>query len=194
MISKDKRIRIMIGHYGSGKSEFAIPGGVFISEGHCWAAVGQDGIVKIGIDDFAKKLLGKIDGISFPNIGMNVAKGEPLFTIKQGNRSIRFLAPVTGVIKSINHELDEDLELLDFTPYEKNWICSIDADHLDTELPVLKIGKTAVNYYQEEIDKYIGLIKEKTPADITSNEMYWGQLENLEEKDWYIITSEFFNK
>jgi len=25
-------------------------------------------------------------------------------------------------------------------------------------------------------------------------DIYWGQLENLEEKNWYIITSEFFKK
>ena len=36
--------------------EFAIPGGVFISEGHCWAGVEENGSVKIGIDDFAKKI------------------------------------------------------------------------------------------------------------------------------------------
>ncbi len=41
--------------------EFAIPGGVFISKDHCWVGIDQDGNVKIGIDDFAKKLIGKID-------------------------------------------------------------------------------------------------------------------------------------
>lgn len=37
---------------------FSIPGGIFVSEGHTWASVGQDGDVRIGIDDFAKKAIG----------------------------------------------------------------------------------------------------------------------------------------
>lgn len=197
-IHKQLKPRVHITHVAEndklGKGEFAIPGGVFISEGHCWASVNQNGIVKIGIDDFAKKLIGRIDNINFPNIGMSVTKGQPLFKINQGNRSISFIAPVSGVVKSVNHVLAEDLEFLDFTPYEKNWICSIDADHLDIELPQLKIGKTAVDYYQKEIDKYIALIKEKAKEEVASNELYWGQLENLDEKDWYFIVSEFFNK
>jgi Na+-translocating ferredoxin:NAD+ oxidoreductase RnfC subunit len=124
---------------------------------------------------------------------MNIIKGQPLFSIKQGNRIVQFLSPVSGQVKNINHELTEDLEALDFTPYEKNWICSIDADKLDSELTQLKIGKNAVVYYQEEIDRYIKLIKELVKPDSTESfELQWGQLEKLDEKEWYMITGEFF--
>ncbi len=198
-IQKQLKPRVHITHIPEiekvGKSEFAIPGGVFISENHCWTAVSQDGSVKVGIDDFAKKLIGKIDGIEFPNLGMSVSKGQPLFSIKQNKKSIQFLSPVSGLVKSVNYELAENLESLDFTPYDKNWICIIDADKLDVELQELKIGKSAVTFYQEEIEKYIEKIKEiikkESPAE---EEIYWGQLEKLEEKNWYLITGEFFRK
>ncbi|MEG8947743.1 response regulator [Rosettibacter firmus] len=196
-IQKQLKPRVHIAHIPEiekvGKSEFAIPGGVFISEGHCWAAVSQDGSVKVGLDDFAKKLIGKIDSIEFPNLGMNVQKGQPLFSVRQNKKTIQFLSPVSGLVKSINHELAENLESLDFTPYDKNWICIIDADKLDTELQLLKIGKSAVTFYQEEIEKYINKIKEFVKEE-SSEELYWGQLENLGEKEWYIITGEFFRK
>ena len=39
--------------------EFLIPGGVFISEGHCWANINDKGMVKVGLDDLARKLIGK---------------------------------------------------------------------------------------------------------------------------------------
>ena len=197
-IQKQLKPRVHIAHLTEkeklGSGEFAIPGGVFISESHCWAAVGQDGIVKVGLDDFAKKIIGKIDSIDFPNLGMVVAKGQPLFNIKQGNKIVQFASPVSGLVKALNHNLAEDLEALDFTPYEKNWVCSIDAENLDTELPELKIGKNAVNFYQEEIDRYISKMKEITKEESSDNSIYWGQLEKLSEKDWYIVTGEFFKK
>lgn len=197
-IQKQLKPRVHIAHIAEeeklSKGEFAIPGGVFISESHCWAAVGQDGIVKVGLDDFAKKLIGKIDKIDFPNLGMNVSKGQTLFSVKQGNKIVQFYSPVSGQVKSINHDLAEDLDVLDFTPYEKNWVCSIDADKLEVELGELKIGKNAVAFYQDEIDRYIAKMKEISKEEIKDNELYWGQLEKLSEKDWYIITGEFFKK
>lgn len=198
-IQKQLKPRVHIAHISekekSVAGEFAIPGGVFISEGHCWTGISEDGTVKVGLDDFAKKLIGKIDGIDFPNLGMSITAGQPLFGIKQGNKSVQFISPVSGQVKSINHELMDNIELLEFTPYEKNWVCIIDADKIEAELQQLKIGKNAVNFYQEEIDNYLKRIKEVMKAEADGSfELYWGQLENLEEKDWYSITGEFFKK
>ena len=174
----------------TGVGEFAIPGGVFLSEGHCWAAVAQDGTVRVGIDDFAKKMIGKIDDIEFPNLGMNITMGQPLFIVKQNNKSIQFKSPVSGQVKKINQELADNISSLDITSYEKNWICLIDADKLDMELSQLKIGKSAVSFYQDEIEKYSEKIKNLSKSG--EPEILWGELENLPEKEWYIITSEFF--
>lgn len=198
-IHKQLKPRVHIAHLAENEKissgEFAIPGGVFISEGHCWASVSQDGTVKIGIDDFAKKLIGKIDDINFPNLGMTITKGQPLFSIKQGSKTVQFKSPVTGQVKAINHDLSENLEMLEFTTYEKNWFCSIDAEMLDTELAQLKIGKNAVNFYQGEIDSYLNKMKEIGAVDKNENaEIYWGQIEKLSEKNWYLITGDFFNK
>jgi CheY-like chemotaxis protein len=199
-IQKQLKPRVLITHLSEdekiGSGEFAIPGGVFLSEGHCWAAVAQDGTVKVGIDDFAKKLIGKIDDIEFPNLGMNIIKGQPLFIVRQNNKSIQFNSPVSGQVKKVNLEVGDDIGSLEFTTYEKNWICIIDADKLDTELSQLKIGKNAVGFYQEEIEKYSKEIKQvlKTGDSPEGSELMWGQLENLPEKEWYIITSEFFKK
>ncbi len=200
-IKKQLKPRVHITHVSENEKvnigEFVIPGGVFISEGHTWASISQDGTVKVGLDDFAKKLIGNIEDIEFPNLGMSIAKGQPLFSIKQNKKSIKFLSPVSGVVSKINSELSENPELLNFSIYEGNWIASIDADHLDTELPQLKIGKNAVSFFQEEIDRYVASIKNYIKDEKGSShdfQYYWGQLESLEEKNWYIITGEFFGK
>ena len=146
---------------------------------------------------FAKKLIGKIDDIEFPNLGMNITQGQPLFIIKQGKRSIQFNSPISGQVAKVNNDLGDNIDALDYSPYEKNWICVIDADKLDTELSRLKIGKNAVNFYQDEIEKYTKQIKNLISKDVDKKdnfELYWGQLEKLEEKEWYLVTSEFFKK
>ena len=200
-IHKQLKPRVHITHLSESDTlnvgEFSIPGGVFISEGHCWAAIAQDGTVRVGLDDFAKKLIGRIDDIEFPNLGMSITKGQPLFIIKQGKKSIQFNSPISGQVAKVNQELGDNLLALDYSTYEKNWICIIDAEKLDTELSQLKIGKNAVNFFQDEIDQYNKRIKDFIKSDGSKSDnfdMYWGQLENLDEKEWYIITSEFFKK
>jgi CheY-like chemotaxis protein len=197
-IKRELKPRVHITHLSEsekmGEREFAIPGGVFISDVHCWVNVAQDGTARIGIDDFAKKLIGEIDDIEFPNLGMNIKQGQTLFSIKQGNRSIPFKSPLSGMVSKINNELTEDIEVLDISPYEKNWICIVDADNLDTELADLNIGKSAVKLYQDDLDKYISILKEMKVGKTEKGELYLGELQNFDEKNWHMVVSDFFLK
>ena len=131
-IQKQLRPKVHITHLADVKNsmlvDFAIPGGVFISTGHCWVSMEQDGKAKIGIDDFAKKLVGKIDTIEFPNLGMNIKSGQPLFTIKQGSKAISFNSPISGKVLEINKPLQYDVSKLNITTYDSNWICTVDAE------------------------------------------------------------------
>ncbi|MCW8849194.1 MAG: response regulator [Melioribacteraceae bacterium] len=178
-------------YFNSG--EFAIPGGVFISKDHCWVGIDQDGNAKIGIDDFAKKLIGKIDDIEFPNLGMNVKVDQPLFSIKQGRRHVTFGSPISGNVTFVNDELVENLDSLEISPYEQNWICKIDAENLDTELRTLNIGNSAVSFYQNDITKYQEEIKKiDSNKKESQDQLFKGELAQLDDYNFDKLTSEFF--
>ncbi len=201
-IQKQLKPKVHITHLAGSKHflsyEFAIPGGVFISENHCWLSLEEDGATKIGLDDFAKKLVGKIDSIELPNLGMIIKKGQPLFSIKQGTRSIAFYSPVSGKITRINTLLNTNLEALDITPYETNWICIIDADNIDSEIKNLKLGKAAVNYYQDDLDHFLELRKKIVPAGktspVTDEQLYIGEFEQFDDNTWEKMSAEFFKR
>lgn len=180
------------------KGEFLIPGGVFISKNHTWVSMNQAGIAKVGIDDFAKKLIGRVYSIELPNLGMNVKTGQPLFTIKQGNRSITFNSPVSGKVSQINTLLKENVDALDVTTYERNWVCALDAENLDNEIKDLHIGKSAVSFFQEDIEKFktvmTDVIKSEKKGDeyLEEGQLYIGQLEKLSDVNWNKVVAEFF--
>ena len=203
-ISSELKPRVHVSHVTEmgnfPTAEFAIPGGAFISEGHCWLTMESDGSVKIGVDDFAKKLLGRIDDIEFPNLGMTVNGGQSLFSIRCGHRMIPFQAPITGRVTRVNKYLGEHLEALDITPYGKNWICVVDAENLDAELPKLKIGKTAVSFFQAEIDDFIESVDQSqaggngSNGSQTNDSLHAGQMGRLEDREWNIVVSKFFRR
>ena len=198
-VSKALRPKVHISHLQGNEilrsGEFVIPGGVFISKDHCWAAIDQDGNVKIGLDDFAKKLIGKVDKIEFPNLGMNVKVDQPLFSIKQGRRHITFGAPISGNVTEINDELEDNLETLEISPYEQNWICKVDAENLDTEIKNLQIGNSAVAFYQEDIEKYHKEIKETgIEKNGEKDQLFKGELASLDDFNFNKVVSEFFSR
>ncbi|MCX5797266.1 MAG: response regulator [Elusimicrobia bacterium] len=176
--------------------EFSIPGGVLISRGHCWASMAQDGSVKVGLDDFAKKLIGPVDSIEFPNVGMTVKAGQPLFSLRQKGRRAQFYAPVSGQVVKVNPALSEDCEALDLTPYQRNWICVIDADNLDVEVPELRIGKSAVALYQDDLERFRKLMGELAPQGGTDEyqdgALHVGELAQLGDTQWDRVAAEFF--
>jgi CheY-like chemotaxis protein len=176
--------------------EFVLPGGVFISAGHVWANVTVPGLVRAGMDDFARKMIGHIDAIEFPAKGSQVKKGERLFAIRQGERLAIFKSPITGKINSINSELAQNLEWLEKQPYEKGWICSIKPDQLAAELENLKIGEKAATWYQQEIKRVRELLAPESGnghidgvAEIAS--LVEGQLEEVDARTWEKFAASF---
>ena len=180
--------------------EFAIPGGVFISKGHCWVSVNQDGISKIGIDDFARKVIGRIDMIDLPNPGRSISCGQNLFSIRSGGHVIPFMSPLRGKVTKVNSELNENLQNLDLTPYDNIWICMIDAENLSEELKELMIGNTAVAFYQDEIERgvlhikpYLEELKLKAPHQ-NGNNYFLGILEKIDDKGGEKMINRFFKR
>jgi CheY-like chemotaxis protein len=200
-IQKQLKPQVHITHMPSSgdfvKGEFSIPGGVFISKNHTWVSINQEGIARIGLDDFAKKLIGRIASIELPNLGMTVKAGQPLFTVKQGNRSITFNSPVSGKVSQVNQYLKDNSAVLDVTPYEGNWICAFDADNIDNEIKGMSIGKSAVTIFHDDIEKLKILMKdllksEKSNGEYVEDQIYIGQFEKLSDANWQKVVSEFF--
>jgi CheY-like chemotaxis protein len=174
-----------------GANEFSIPGGVFISEGHCWVMIDQEGTVRIGIDDFAKKILGKIEAIEFPNLGMEITSGQTLFSLKQAKITIPFKTPVTGKIAKLNNKLKKDPSELDISCYGENWICVLDAHNLDVELKDLKIGQGAVAFFQEEIDRCCKMVNKMVEGH---EKLCIGELQSLSDRNRQKLIDTFFKR
>jgi CheY-like chemotaxis protein len=140
--------------------EFNVPAGIFISQNHTWVNVEMNGAARIGIDDFARKIISKFDGVELPKLDKEVKKGELLFSIKHDSHTIAVSSPISGKITLVNTEHIEHPELIALNPFELSWMCCIEPSNLSEELHSLKIGADSINWYRGEIDKYAGIVKE----------------------------------
>src|SRR3990172_4446013 len=78
------------------KHEFNVPAGIFVSQNHTWIDVEMNGTAPVGIDDFARKILGKIDKVELPRLNDEIKKGERLFSIKKNSHAIGIASPISG--------------------------------------------------------------------------------------------------
>ena len=155
--------------------EFCVPGGAFFSDGHAWARIETSGQVRVGLDDFARKALGKIERVDLPAKSAAVRRGEPIFTVHRGNTAVQFYAPISGRVVEVNGGLVKNPSWVGQSPYDGGWVCLIDPTDLATELGLLRIGKPVVDWYQGEIAR---LRQVGGPADHGAPQVDWGTLQS----------------
>jgi CheY-like chemotaxis protein/glycine cleavage system H lipoate-binding protein len=150
------KVRLVKPGIGESKSRFElnVPAGAFISPQHAWARIELNGAVRIGLDDLIRKIFSHVDSITLPETGRKIARGETLFSITYGDYSLNIPSPISGTVISVNSEHAEHPEWLAIKPFELSWMCRVEPSNLATELPGLKIGHDAVDWYQEELDRY----------------------------------------
>jgi CheY-like chemotaxis protein len=150
--------------------EFCVPGGAFLSEGHLWARLEPAGTLTIGLDDFARKALGHVESVELPTAGARFKRGDTLFSIGARGRSVRFAAPLGGTAVEVHGALGRDPSALVASPYDRGWICRLEPADLAGELPRLRIGVPAVEWYREELAR---LRKLAPPAAAAGEPLDW---------------------
>ena len=183
------------------ESDYRIPMGIFYHIGHTWANLLLSGFVKVGMDDFAQRSIGRFDEIELPPIGKEVKQGGKIFTVKQGKRKATFYSPVEGVVGSVNHMLLETPKVIKRDPYIDGWVCAIKPSNLGENIKNLKIAKDAALWLKEEITRFKEVMLKKSlqmvPAYETiqdGGEIVDGLLEFLGDEQWELFNSEFLKK
>jgi CheY-like chemotaxis protein len=156
------------------RDEYCVPGGAFLSGAHVWARIEPSGVVRIGLDDFARKALGPAESVDLPRTGVRVKRDDALFTLRRGDRQVRFTSPMSGEITQVNAALGAEPGRIDASPYDRGWICLLRPADLAAELPALHIGRPVLDWYRDEIAR---LTAEGGAADQGSPQVDWRVLE-----------------
>src|SRR5512142_2727984 len=113
-------------------SWFQVPAGIHLHPGHTWARLEADGLVSVGADDFAHKLVGAAH-VELPALGDHVAQGEPALEIGDGEKSVPMLSPVDGTVVAVNAAARERPDGLG-DPYGASWLFKVKAPRLAANL------------------------------------------------------------
>lgn len=93
-------------------------------DSHEWIIIGDDGILTVGISNYAQESLGDIVYLELPSVGKIVNANETAAVIESVKAASDIYAPASGEIIEINHELAGTPEIINTAPY-KSWLFKI---------------------------------------------------------------------
>lgn len=105
------------------------------AENHEWTLT-EGTHVRMGISDYAQDALGDVVFVELPEVGREVAAGEPFAEVESTKSVSDVYAPVTGTVIEVNATLEDTPELVNSDPFGEGWFAVIKATDL-SELDAL---------------------------------------------------------
>jgi glycine cleavage system H protein len=106
----------------------SIPADLKYTKDHEYVRVGADGLLTVGITDFAQGELGDVVFVNLPKPGDRVTANQPFGTIEAVKAVSELFSPVTGMVAEVNGGLDGDPAVVNRDPYGDGWMVRLRAD------------------------------------------------------------------
>ena len=131
-----RRLGASIAHW------FRLPEGIYYHLGHSWA-MPQGEVVRVGVDDFAQRLVGRPQALHLPPVGSRVEQGEVAWRLSVDSKAVDMLSPVTGEVVAVNERVLERPELINQDPYGEGWLLAVKPHNHRANFRNLLRGKVA---------------------------------------------------
>ena len=150
-----------------------IPSNLFFSKGHTWLKKKKYGLLEIGIDPFGTTALGLLSIQKCAEPGKEIKRGSMIFEGSYGNKTVQFLSPVNGIVKSINADI---IGKKISNPY-KDWGVQLISEDSPENNDLFFKGSEALNWMKKEFIKLKSFITDHSPkVELAGETMYDGGL------------------
>jgi glycine cleavage system H lipoate-binding protein len=166
----------------------------YYHRGHSWARVEHGGLVRIGMDDFALRLIGHPTDIKLPKLGSHVEQTQVGWSVKREEKTARMLSPVSGVVLAANHKMMNHPDTAKREPYSDGWLLVIEPHSLRPNLRNLLFEQEAAAWLNAESQKLETMVMNTygLPLAATGGEMVDDIFGNVAGKiEWDELVREF---
>lgn len=132
---------------------YEVPEGLHYHKGHTWLHWVSPDEAYVGVDDFARRLLGKVSKIEPPPTGAYLRQGEAAVTVQRDGDEAELMSPVRGEVVGVNRLLKKEPSLLHEDSYGRGWLYKIKAPDLHKQLTNLLEGSLAARFVEDARDR-----------------------------------------
>jgi glycine cleavage system H protein len=95
---------------------------------HEWVRIDDDGMVVIGITDFAQKAMGDVVYLQLPEVGSTVTAGATVAEVESIKSVAEVYLPFAGTISEVNGRIETSPEMVNLDPYGEGWLVKLRPD------------------------------------------------------------------
>jgi glycine cleavage system H lipoate-binding protein len=172
---------------------FQVPEKLRYHPGHTWALSESPSLVRVGMDDFASKLTGKVERITLPQRGQWIRQGQKVCTIHRDGAAVDMVSPIEGSVADINEAIVRNPELANKDPYGEGWLITVQSPDAKTNFRNLLGGALARWWTEESASR----LQRKMPMMLGALAQDGGvAMDNvtvhMPDQDWAALAKEFF--
>ncbi len=166
---------------------FAIREDFYYLPNHIWLKV-EGEVIKIGIDDFAAHLLGRIESVDLPDRN-SMSESDKCWHLGCGNRMARMSLPTNAEIIEKNQAVQSDPSLIQKEPYDRGWLLKIKTSE---DMGNMLKGAKAIDWLEKEFEKLHQEFERSTGITIADGGEIVNNIdERLTDAEWHDLIRRF---
>ncbi len=172
---------------------FLTPEKLSYHSGHSWVLRERKNLVRVGADEFAAALVGKIERLELPKPGQWVRQGQRVVALHRDGQKTEMVSPTEGEVMEVNPEVLANPALLRQDPYGKGWLMTVHVPDEENTGRNLVPRRLIREWMRESVERLYAL----QPALAGAVAADGGRpaddlLANLPDANWKEVTGEFF--
>ena len=172
---------------------FQVPENLRYHPGHTWVLSESPTLVRVGLDDFASKLAGKIERITLPQRGQWIRQGQKILTLHRNGSAVDMVSPIEGSVAGINEAVVQNPDLASRDPYGEGWVVTVQSPDAKTNFRNLLGGALARWWTEESASRLQRMMPAALGALAQDGGVAMSDLtSHMPGQDWVKVTREFF--
>jgi glycine cleavage system H lipoate-binding protein len=172
---------------------FAVPEELRYHQGHAWMYRERKGLSRVGVDEFAAAIAGRIDAITLPKPGQWIRQGQKAWAFTRAGQTVEMISPTEGEVIAVNEEILRDPNVLRADPYGKGWLFTIHVPDEESTSRNLVPKSMVRSWMREAVERLYAKQPDLAGAVAADGGRPVHDIAaHLPATDWKALTGEFF--
>jgi len=185
--------RAVVPQLGDYVGGFHVPADRSFHPGHSWLSEERKNVVRVGVDEFAAALLGKVEKIALPCRGQWIRQGQKVLSFFRDGSETQMVSPTEGEVLAVNPEVLHNPSLLRRDPYGAGWLFTLNVPDQESTGRNLVPKRLVEDWMREAVDRLYARQPQLAGAVAADGGIPAEDLGGLfPDTDWKELTAEFF--
>lgn len=171
---------------------YELPEGLHYHRGHTWARVLSPDTAVVGVDDFARHLVGRVNRVKPPRVGSWMRQGALGGSLRCATHEADLVAPLEGEVIEVNDAARHDPDAVNEDPYGRGWLYKVRTANMAANLRNLLDGSTARRWTEdarEQLELRLMALSGSVLQD--GGEPAPDFADHLDPQEWHALAGEF---